>query len=58
MKITDELIDKIYKLANEHLYRDFPLYDTADMSKNPNGEGYIKKWEVRRILEAYNEVRK
>ena len=53
MKITENLIDKVHKLANQKLRQDFPILDMADKP-----EGSIKWWMVKYILEAYNEAKK
>ena len=53
MKITDELINRVHQIANENLYKLFPLHDMAELSKHP--EGHIKRWEVRLVLEALNK---
>ena len=48
MKITENLIDKVHKLANQKLHKDFPMLDMAG-----NEEGSIKRYEVEYIVEAY-----
>jgi len=53
MKITDKLIENIHQVVNKRIYKEFPA---LDLSRHP--EGSIKRWEVKYILEAYNEVRK
>jgi len=51
--MKESLIDKVHKKANERVYKDYPLLDMASLP-----EGHIKKWEVRYVLEVYNEVKK
>ncbi len=53
--IDDAMVAQVHKLANERLYKEYPTLDMANFEKHP--EGSIKLWQVKLILEAYNEVR-
>lgn len=55
MKITDKLITEVHKQVNNKLQQEYTLFDMSDLSKHP--EGSLKTWQIKYILEAYNEVR-
>ena len=51
--MNDKLIDKIHKIVNDRIFRDYPA---LDMANHP--EGHIKKWEIVYILEVYEGIKK
>ena len=53
MEITGDLIEKVHRLANKKLLKDYPLFDMANLL-----EGHITRYEIRYVLEALNEVMK
>ena len=53
MKITNALVHKVHRLANQKLFKEFPLLDSAN-----SPEGHIKKWAVEYVLDALYEIQR
>jgi len=56
MKITEELVDRVFRQVNEEIEKDYPSLDMANLQEHP--EGSVKRWQVFYMLKAYKEVKK
>ena len=53
--MKESTIIEVHRVVNNRLHQEYPLFDSADLEKCP--EGHWKLWEISSILEAYEELR-
>ncbi len=54
--MNEQTILKVHQKVNDKLYKEYPLYDEANLKKHP--EGHYTLTDIKRILESYEECKK